>query len=127
MSLDRFMMTEDEKQLRRESWHAKYQWLHCGIECMTGWDDLLDRLFFLMHERWQRMECHEDDRFSVMQVKEKFGTLRVYTGGAGEMVHGMIAMAESCSSFTCEQCGASDARLTGKGWLTTRCRICTPE
>jgi hypothetical protein len=121
------MMTEEDKKLRRESWHAKYPWLHCDIECMTGWDDILDRLFALMHDRWQRMECHEDDKFSVMQVKEKFGTLRVYTGGADEMVHGMTAMAESCSSFTCEQCGANGARLTGKGWLSTRCTVCVPD
>lgn len=126
MSLDSIMMSEEDKQMRREAWYAKYPWLKCAIECETGWDDLLDRLFVLMHDRWQRMECHEEERFSVMQVKEKFGTLRVYTGGADDIIHGMVATAESISSFICERCGASGARLSGKGWLTTKCQSCHP-
>lgn len=120
-------MTHEEKELRRESWYAKYKWLKCALECGHGWDDLLDRLFMLMHDRWNRMEFHEDDRFVVMQVKEKFGTLRVYTSFGDDSIFGMIAMAESASSFICENCGSSGARLIGKGWLVTRCTSCVPE
>lgn len=120
-------MTDEENILRRESWYAKYQWLKCGVECGNGWDDLLDKMFLVLHSHWSRMNCHEDERFSILQVKEKFGTLRVYESFGDDFVRGAIAMAEGSSSFICERCGASGARLTGKGWLSTRCTKCTSE
>lgn len=56
----------------------------------------------------------------IEQVKEKFGALRFYYTGGDEAIDGMVRMAESMSSVTCETCGAPGTTL-GKGWLKTRC------
>jgi peptidyl-tRNA hydrolase len=60
------------------------------------------------------------------QIKEKFGTLRFYYHGGDNTIHGMVQMAESISTFTCEKCGAS-GKLRGAGWLYTACDNHTNE
>ena len=83
------------------------------------------------------------------QIKEKFGTLRVYytiypKTTEEEMlmldqkqlyaayerysgyVEGVTSFAEYLSSKTCEHDG-SPGRLTGRRWLATRCTNCQPE
>lgn len=58
---------------------------------------------------------------TVDQVKEKFGTLRFYYSGGDETVDGMVRMAETMSSLTCEVCG-NKGKLGGRGWYSTRCK-----
>jgi hypothetical protein len=57
----------------------------------------------------------------AMQVKEKFSTLRFYYEGGDETIRGMVQMAESMSSVTCETCGAPGQRRSSHGWHYTSC------
>jgi len=57
---------------------------------------------------------------TVTQVKEKFGTLRFYYSGGDDAISGMVRMAESMSSVTCEECG-TPGRRRGGGWVRTLC------
>jgi hypothetical protein len=62
------------------------------------------------------------------QVKEKFGTLRVYTNGSDEYVHGLITMAEVWSARTCEACGSNhDVKSKSTGWIALRCQECRDD
>ena len=61
-------------------------------------------------------------QLTVMQVKEKFGTLRFYADGGDTATYCMINMAESMSSCTCEQCGAP-GKLRSSGWARTLCDL----
>jgi pterin-4a-carbinolamine dehydratase len=56
----------------------------------------------------------------AVQVKEKFGTLRFYYNGGDDTIGGMVRMAESMSSVTCEECGAP-GETRGPGWIRTLC------
>ena len=56
----------------------------------------------------------------AVQVKEKFGTLRFYYDGGDEYISGLVAMAESMSGCTCEECGAPGKQRSG-GWIQTLC------
>jgi len=56
----------------------------------------------------------------VIQVKEKYGTLRFYYNGGNNMIEGMVWMAESMSGVTCEECG-NPGKSHGNGWITTLC------
>lgn len=63
----------------------------------------------------------------MLQIKEKFGTLRVYIDHADERIMALTDMAEKLSEFTCEKCGAPGELRTG-GWLKTLCdEHATPE
>lgn len=57
---------------------------------------------------------------TVTQVKEKFGTLRFYYSGGDSYIDGLVAMAESMSGATCEECGAP-GRVRPGGWLQCLC------
>ena len=54
------------------------------------------------------------------QVKEKFGTLRFYYDGGDDVIDGMVNMAESWSTVTCEECGTPGTQ-NSQGWIKTLC------
>ena len=84
----------------------------CQTYVGPGWHDILSRLVNDLFELgW---DGH------VLQVKEKFGGLRFYVGGADEAIHDRIHLAEVASHETCEQCGAP-GKLRNDGWLKTLC------
>jgi hypothetical protein len=57
---------------------------------------------------------------TVVQVKEKFGTLRFYIQAGTDEHYNYISFAESMSARTCETCGNPGKRL-GHGWIYTAC------
>lgn len=63
---------------------------------------------------------HAVPQVVAVQVKEKFGTLRFYTNATDDYVHGLIAMAESMSARTCEECGVP-GKTYYDGWHVTLC------
>ncbi|WP_407180415.1 hypothetical protein [Bradyrhizobium sp. STM 3562] len=90
-------------------------------ECDAGWYDLLDRLCVRIRAAVQA----DGGPFKLSQIKQKYGTLRVYWDGAlspeaDAQVEEVIALAEARSAVTCEICG-EEGRLRDGAWLTTRC------
>lgn len=61
------------------------------------------------------------DDFRILQVKEKFGGLTVYTHNADYHIDGLIAMAMSWAARTCEICGDLGSLDTNSRWLKTLC------
>jgi hypothetical protein len=62
-----------------------------------------------------------------MQVKEKFGGLRIYTqGGDLDAIDTVVRSAESLASITCEECGGSGqlVNLNKSFWMKTLCPQC---
>jgi len=62
----------------------------------------------------------EVTQVTIAQIKEKFGTLRFYYDGGDDYISGMVALAESMSGLTCEECGSIGERRDG-GWIRTLC------
>lgn len=87
------------------------------FECLVGWYDLLDSLCHRLQEQTDR---HGAPQIEVIQIKEKFGTLRFYVGTANDSQSALIDQAESLSALTCDMCGTS-ATLRSDGWQRTRC------
>lgn len=103
-----------------------------------GWASLVEELF-------NAIEALLDDgqaaRLEIRQIKEKFGSLRVYTqmhpgSGATELSEADVALhrqvmrlvqaAEKRSSLLCDACGAPSELRSFAGWMTTRCDRCLP-
>lgn len=107
-----------------------------GFECGDGWYDILSALCGNIqdHIDWRNSQRErllknnphnhripeEVEQVVVDQVKEKFGTLRFYYHGGDENIDGMVRMAESMSSVTCEECGKPGYQSSG-GWIVTLC------
>jgi len=57
---------------------------------------------------------------TLVQVKEKFGTMRFYVDGGTPVMHNYIEFAEAMTSRTCEVCGDRGKSRTG-GWIRVLC------
>ncbi len=80
-----------------------------GAYVGPGWREIVEDL--------DRVLSKLDPNYVVNQIKEKFGSLRYYTGhpiklekGLQETFNNHIALAEELSSKTCEECGAPGKR-----------------
>jgi len=87
-----------------------------GIECDGGWYELLDNMM-------AKIDSLHVDGFVFEQIKEKFGTLRVYSYGSTPEIDKIIDEAERLSETTCELCG-KPGKIRGSRWITVRCDEC---
>ena len=87
----------------------------------SGWH----RLFYLLckHLRPHIEEANLLDKFYFTQVKEKYGTMRVYTSCLPNSVDRMIDLYECYSKYLCQNCG-KPAEYCTKGWITHLCSDC---
>ena len=101
-----------------------------GFECGDGWFMLLDELSAAIKchvDNYNRNKPDDEEPLQVkaQQVKEKFGGLRFYVGGADNYVHGLIDMAERMSYKICEICGSTEDVQTCDGrWISYWCKTC---
>jgi hypothetical protein len=97
-----------------------------GLECDEGWYPLLDKLCKkieqLIDTKYPELKTQENP-FEVMQVKEKFGTLRFYTNFSIDEIDDLITQAEDESARTCEVC-SDKGKLRNYGWYKTMCKKC---
>jgi hypothetical protein len=80
------------------------------------WPAKLQHLGFKAFVRWP------NTGFAVMQVKEKFGTLRFYCSSTAA-IDKYIRLAERLSSITCENCG-KPGRTDNSSRVRTLCDAC---
>ena len=87
-----------------------------SFECGSGWTDLLDALFTWLQE------VAADREWAPDQIKEKYGTIRVYWhGDLPALGDEIVEAAEHVSAHLCEVCGAPGALRSQHGWFMTRC------
>lgn len=89
--------------------------------CEAGWQGLLKTACTKIEAA-----LVEGGSFRVLQMKEKFGTLRFYWSGtmpdaARARIEEAIALSEGRSACTCEICGAEGRLYSRGGWLATAC------
>ena len=90
--------------------------------CREGWQDILERAC----ARITAALTGDGDVFSFAEIKEKYGTLRIYWNGyvANESrlkIEEAIALAEARSACICESCGAEGQLYRCGDWLLTAC------
>lgn len=93
-----------------------------GIECGDGWFALIDELATTI-DRILESDKQLANSFIVIQVKEKFGTLRFYTSPTPDVIHYLCEFAEAMSSHICESCGMP-GKPNDRGWIRTLCQTC---
>jgi len=89
----------------------------------NGWHDLIIDL----HKKLVML----DPDYKIIQIKEKFGSLRYYyttevtQSAVKEAMQRYVAQAETLSKNICESCGGkSEIRKTKSGWLKAFCYEC---
>jgi len=100
------------------------------IECHEGWCGVIDACLQAAKDVGYDSAIDE-----VRQIKEKFGTLRVYIHcssslkDAGERAKRIYEAIEKAnrSARTCEVCGAPGKLMLADSFYMTRCHVHTPE
>jgi Zn finger protein HypA/HybF involved in hydrogenase expression len=92
-----------------------------GIAIGNGWYDIIDNMCNKLMQ-YQR-SVPKLKRIEATQVKEKFGTLRVYTNINDDAIDAIIEEAERASCITCETCGKPGHMNKGP-WLRVQCDTC---
>lgn len=102
--------------------------MYWGFECGDGWYELLkdacDKIEPILAANKKAdplgWKC---GLYRASQVKEKYGTLRLYLSGASNEVYKIVDELEHKSSTICEECG-KPGKIIGGNWLYCRCRDC---
>lgn len=84
-------------------------------DCGKGWRSLIEPLIDL---------C-EANNVEILQIKEKFGELRFYTGNTPAKILDHIDQICEQSREVCENCGLPGKIKSTGGWLKCLCEQCT--
>ena len=109
--------TDENKQI-----HTPFELF--GVECRKGWYKLIEPIFKYI-EDYNKDKENDNDKIVVLQCKEKWGGLIIYTNFGTDELHKMIDDAEEKSYGICEDCGSeTDVGMRITGWYTTMCLDC---
>lgn len=93
-----------------------------GIQCRKGWQPLLAALLDCLEAEIASQLKAEQPYTWITQIKEKFGTLRVYVSGdLTDEMENAIVIAEEVSKSICEVCSAPARRREIYGLVATLC------
>lgn len=106
-----------------------------GIECEDGWYELIDTLCkeLLKDSRLKLESCKTTEEYEkiiqsldplpfIVQIKEKYGSLRIYVDNLNEHQRIIVETIEKLSFKVCEFCGVTkDVALHKNGWWKTLC------
>lgn len=91
-----------------------------GVECGEGWYGVLERLC----EKLSKYSEEKGLDIQFVQIKEKYGELRVYLNYYDDEVDKMTEEAENEADNTCEICSAKGELSIKFGWYKTLCEEC---
>jgi hypothetical protein len=95
---------------------------------MTHGCDFTDGCYRIVERLCEALEPVAPPEFKFVQVKEKFGRLRIYATNDSDETSRLIRQAQEESLNFCEQCGATEGVTTGgTGRIRTLCRSCREE
>jgi len=93
-----------------------------GLECGDGWYWLIDNLCDTIQSH---IDYNNKYQLEFTQVKEKFGSLSLYTNNNEDsMISGMLRLATDMSYKICEACGSTKDVTKTTGWIKIRCKDC---
>jgi len=104
------------------------QWIHCiptftELDNMpTGWRKAFGiQMCKEIKHALKKINCLKEYR--IMQIKEKYGSLRWYDAGNNAEIQNIINKYEEISARTCINCG-KPAEYISRGWISPYCENC---
>lgn len=97
-----------------------YEYLDCVPQ---GWRDIVKQMINKMIVEFIRLPKEEFEDYIVLQVKEKYYTLRWYDNGHTEEIDKIINEADEKVQRVCIYCGAPATKYT-RGYIMGVCDKC---
>ncbi len=69
----------------------------------------------------------EASEFCILEIKEKYGELRVYAGGSTNRIEEILDKYSFISRNVCIKCGKPDVPMVYAGWISPWCEDCWRE
>jgi hypothetical protein len=92
-----------------------------GFEHGDGWFGIVWRVCSDLEPLVVELEKETGERFEILQVKEKLGTLRFYVGHHTDAIDRRIEEAQMESARPCEVCGQPSRQQEVRGWVLAKC------
>lgn len=114
---------EDETNKLYPLWYRK---LYRPIKLFEHyWNKLMWKMPEFLRQGVDKWHCarfllHFNEMPMFSQIKEKYGTLRLYMNLSSDAIDAYISIAEDASNSTCEQCG-NYGKLRRNSWIYTAC------
>ena len=105
-------LRESPESMPLEEWNAPSRWWDEG----RGWWPLVVEASEFLSSPSRSA--------AIVQVKEKFGGLRIYVDGGNKEIWDYLLALEDRSLQTCETCGKPGRLRDNRGWWLTLCDIC---
>ena len=93
-----------------------------SIECDDGWFNILDVACSCIQTGVELLPEEFRSELYAVQIKEKFGSLVIHMNHTTPYISGIIAMARSISTKTCEKCELP-GKLRPSSWVRTLCDL----
>jgi len=111
----------------RNCWTDKvpddYDYSYIEWGCATGWDKAFGNIF--LEELGDAIkEAGLEHTFRILEIKEKYGQLRMYTNGYTEKINRIIDKYSVLSENICIGCGKPDVSMINDGWYSPWCFDC---
>ena len=114
--------------LPRNSWddavEADYDYSYTELDSMPeGWRKAFGNM---MMEELREVLIEENflDGFRILEIKEKWGELRLYTNYHNDKIERIIKKYTTLSRNICILCGKPDTHMTYSGWYSPVCEEC---
>jgi hypothetical protein len=92
-----------------------------GLEVSENWLPTLDKGFQEIADIVKKENLND---FRIIQVKEKFGGLRVYSRYSIDEIDEIIDRMETEVETICEKCGSTEGKFRSNGWMRITCDKC---
>lgn len=96
-----------------------------AMDGMPGWKKAFGKQY-LKELKKQLKKDHYLYQFRITDIKEKYGTLRLYCNGASDEVYKIVDKYETLSYETCIECGKPATKIKA-GWISPYCDECFPK
>lgn len=93
-----------------------------GFECNDGWFDILYKASKELEALILQFPEDQREYFKASQVKEKYGTLRLYLFSGTDEMFKITEKLELESETICEICGKEAVLDSNSGWYSTLCK-----
>ena len=123
---ERLDINDYEALQEEERYNDKLPFTLFGIECGKGWFSLIEPIINYI-DGYNKDKENPDEQIEILQIKEKYGTLRIYTSFGNDELFRMIDEAERESEHVCEFCGSRENIGETQGYYMTCCRSCVKE
>lgn len=100
--------------------YDQFSFVQCPLEIGTGWHELVYKMCVEIDDLYEE----NIDKISILQIKEKYGMMRVHASTSNKELDDIIEKYEQLSKSTCEICGAEGKMMGDDYWVMVRCEGC---